>query len=123
MNDDKKIDISDAFSLICPGCGVGNPEGTEYCIFCDKDLKETILFLEDNSFDLEITKEFLIEYKKKFWGEERSGKVNRYKLNKIKNIKIGSPISRFIFEYSEKRVVLPFKKENLKKIKEYFKVE
>ena len=122
MDFDEENDLPDIFVLICPECGVGNPEGTEYCIFCDKDLKETVLFLEDDSFDVEITKELLIEYKKKFWGEERSGKVNKYELNEIKDIEIGSPIPRFIFQYKGERVALPFKKENLIKIKEFFKV-
>ena len=123
MDFDNESNQSDIFILICPGCGIGNPEGSDYCIFCDKDLKETVLFLEDDSFDIEITEELLIEYKKKFWGDERSGKVNKYKLNKIKNIEIGSPIKRFIFNYEDQRVALPLKKENLKIIKEYFKID
>jgi len=119
---DEDINIPDIKLIVCPGCGVGNPEGSEECIFCEKDLKETILFLEDDSFDVEITEEFLIEYKKKFWGDERSGKVNKYKLSEIKDMEIGSPVARLIFNYEGKRVALPLKEENLEKVKEYFKI-
>jgi len=122
MDFDKENNLSEIFILICPNCGVGNLENSDYCIFCDKNLKETILFLEDDSFDLEITEEFLIEYRKKFWGKERTGKVNKYKLSEIENIHIGSPVSRFIFEYKGKRIVFPLKEENLEKIKKYFHI-
>lgn len=122
MDFDEENNLSEIFILICPNCGVGNPENSDYCIFCDKDLKETILFLEDDSFDLEITEEFLVEYRKKFWGKERTGKVNKYKLSEIENIHIGSPVSRFIFKYKGKRIVFPLKEENLEKIKKYFHI-
>lgn len=123
MDFEEESEFPDIFVMICPECCVGNPEGTEYCIFCDKDLRETVLFLEDDSFDVEITRKYLIEYKKKFWGEERSGKVNKYSLNEIEKIEIGYPIPRFIFYHKGERAVLPLKEENLIKIKEFFKIE
>ncbi|MEN6592341.1 MAG: zinc-ribbon domain-containing protein [Methanobacterium sp.] len=46
--DDEDSFIS--FNLICPECGVGNPEGAEYCLVCGRDLQETILFMEDDPF-------------------------------------------------------------------------
>lgn len=113
--------IIDNFSLICPECGVGNPKNTENCIVCDKDLKCTVAFFEEDSFDLEITEDYLIEYRKNFWGSNRTGKVNKYALNQIEKLEFGSPISRLIFKYHEKRIVLPLKEDNLKKIKELFK--
>lgn len=105
------------FDLICPECGVGNPEDASHCIVCDKNLEDTILFLEEDAFDLEITKDSIIEYRKNFWGTERTGKVKKYDIDKIKSIEFGSPISRFIFNYAGKRQVLPFKRENLAKLK------
>jgi hypothetical protein len=53
MEEEFKPAIS--FDLICPGCGVGNPRGAINCLVCDKNLEETIYFMEDDSFDLEIT--------------------------------------------------------------------
>jgi len=114
-----------SFNQICPECGVGNPEDAKICLFCEKNLEEVILFLEDDSFDLELNKEAILEYRKKFWGKERTGKVNKYYLDKIDNIEYGDPVSRFIFNYDQKRIVIPLKKENLEKLKkalsEFFK--
>ncbi len=121
MENDDELQINDEFSLICPECGVGNLKGTKNCIVCDRDLQDTIAFLEDDSFDLEITKKTIIEYRKTFWGTNRTGKVNKYILNKIEDIEFGTPISRFIFIYEGKRVVLPLRKENLEKLKIYIK--
>ncbi len=118
MEDNNELEIENQFTLICPECGVGNLKGTLNCIVCDKNLKDTIAFLEDDSFDLEITKNSIIEYRKSFWGENRTGKVNMYTLNKIENVEFGTPISRFIFIYEGKRIVLPLKEENLRRIKE-----
>ncbi|MGF7119142.1 hypothetical protein [Methanobacterium oryzae] len=121
MDSNQNNDIIGDFSLICPECGVGNPKNTENCIVCDKDLKHTVAFFEDDPFDLEITEEHLIEYRKNFWGTDRTGKINKYALNKIKKLEFGSSISRLIFEYNRKRVILPLREENLIKIKEFLK--
>ena len=103
--------------MICPECGIGNLKGTENCLICGKNLENTLAFLEDDSFDLEITKDTIIEYRKNFWGTDRTGKVNKYNLKEIENIEFG-PSSRFIFLYNGKRIVLPLQEENLKKLKE-----
>jgi ribosomal protein L40E len=121
MDFDENENIIVDFSLICPECGVGNPKNAENCMICDRDLKNIIVFLEDDPYDLEITEEFLIEYKKNFWGEERTGKITIYKIDKMEKIEFGSPISRFIFEYEGKRVVLPLREENMVTMKKFFK--
>lgn len=117
MENEKEIKIENQFDLICPECGVGNLKGSKSCLVCGKNLEDTILFLEDDSFDLEITKDTITEYRKTFWGDSRTGKVNKYNLNEIENVEFG-PSSRFIFIYNEKRIVLPLQEENLKKLKE-----
>jgi hypothetical protein len=122
MDSNKQKETLEKFSLICPECGVGNPKNAENCIICDRDLTKIIIFLIDDPYDLEITEDSLIEYKKNFWGTERTGKVNRYYLSKMEKIEFGSPITRFIFEYEGKRVVLPLKEENMIKIKSFFKI-
>ena len=117
MENEKEIKIKNQFDLICPECGVGNLKGSKNCLVCGKNLEDTILFLEDDSFDLEITKDAILEYRKKFWGDDRTGKVNKYNLNEVENVEFG-PSSRFIFLYNGKRIVLPLQEENLKKLKE-----
>ncbi|WP_321421922.1 hypothetical protein [uncultured Methanobacterium sp.] len=106
------------FTLVCPECGVANPDNSMNCMVCDRDLTNIVLFLEDDSFDLELTGEFLIEYRKNFWGTERTGKVIKYPLSEITNIEYGSPITRFKFDYNSKRQVIPLKKENIEVLKE-----
>lgn len=117
MENEKEIKIENQFNLICPECGVGNLEGSKSCLVCGKNLEDTIIFLEDDPFDLEITKDAIIEYRKSFWGDNRTGKVNKYALNEIENVEFG-PSSRFIFICNKKRIVLPLREENLEKLKE-----
>lgn len=117
MESNNETKIESQFDLICPECGVGNLRGAENCLVCDKNLKDTIAFLEDDSFDLKITNDSLIEYRKNFWGTNRTGKVNKYIIEKIENVEFGSPVSRLIFIYKGKRIVLPFREENLEKLK------
>ncbi|MGC9516697.1 MAG: zinc ribbon domain-containing protein [Methanomicrobiales archaeon] len=117
MSLDETNDIITSFNVICPECGVGNPENAKFCLFCEKNLEEVILFLEDDSFDIELTKDAILEYRKKFWGSERTGKINKYYLDKIENIEYGRPVSRLIFNYQDKRIVIPLKKENLEELK------
>ncbi len=118
MENDNESQIENEFTLICPECGVGNLKGAQNCIVCDRYLQNIVAFLEDDSFDLEIAEDSIIEYRKTFWGDNRTGKVNKYALNKIENIEFGTPISRLIFIYEGKRVVLPVRKENLEIVKE-----
>lgn len=102
-----------SFTLICPECGLGNPENAEYCMVCERNLLETVLFFEDDSFDVEITKDCFIEYRKTFWGENRTGKVNKYLLDEMEDMEFGSEITRFRFTYHGKKYVLPLKRENM----------
>lgn len=101
------------YNLICPECGVGNPENAEYCLVCERTLLDTLLFLEDDFFDLEVTKDYLIEYRKSFWGTSRTGKVNKYLLKDMSDLKFESNITRFRFIYDGKNHVLPLKRENM----------
>ncbi len=112
-----------SFDLICPECGVGNPRGASNCLICDKNLEDTLAFMEDDSFDLEITKDCLVQYRKNFWGTNRTGKIVKYSLDKIRDIKFGSPVNRFIFIYEDKRVVIPLKDENMEVLRNFFKKE
>ncbi len=69
------------------------------------------------NFDATKTKFLLALNFEGFWGTNRTGKVNKYNLNKIENVEFGLS-SRLIFLYNGKSIVLPLKEENLKRIKE-----
>lgn len=105
------------FNLICPECGIANPDDAEYCLVCERDLTNILLFFEDDFFDLELTENCIIEYRKSFWGTRRTGKVLKYPLTEISNIEFGSPITRFKFDFEGKRRVLSLREENMKSIK------
>ena len=110
LDDGNNLGIS--FDKICPSCGVGNPEDADNCIVCDKDLNETVLFLEDEFYDIELTRESLIEYRKNFFRTRRTGKVKKYHLDKMEKIVFGHPITRFSLVYNGKKEVYALKKEN-----------
>ncbi len=55
MEGNKEEKIETQFNLICPESGVGNLKGAKNYLVCGKNLEEIVLFLEDYSFDLEIT--------------------------------------------------------------------
>jgi len=114
----EETDKSEDFGKICPACGIANPENENRCIMCDKDLTLTVLFLEDSFFDIELTTTEFIEYRKNYYRTRRTGKIKRFKLDKMENIEFGSPIKRFIFDYNGKREVYPLKDENFMNLKE-----
>lgn len=113
--------ISVPFDVICPECGVGNPRGSKSCLVCDKNLENTLHFLEDDFFDLEVTPDCLLEYRKNFWGTRRTGKINRYHWDEMGEVEFGEPINRFKFKYRGKKVVIPLREENMEIIKKLYK--
>jgi hypothetical protein len=107
-----------SFDKVCPSCGVGNPDDADNCIICDKDLNETVIFLEDEFYDIELTKTSLIEYRKNFFRTRRTGKVKRYRLNKMEKIVFGYPVTRLNFYYNGKKEVYALKEENYRSLKD-----
>ncbi len=114
MCSDNNDIVLKSFNKICPSCGIGNPENVTRCIVCDKDLEETVLFLEDEFYDLEITSELFIEYRKNFYRTRRTGKVKTYRFEKMENIVFGHPITRFSFFYNGKKEVYALNEMNYK---------
>jgi ribosomal protein L40E len=110
-----------SFKRICPECGVGNPEEADNCIICDKDLSETLLFFEDEFYDMELTRELLVEYRKNFYRTRRTGKVKKYFITEIKDVKFGHPIKRFSFKYNGKKEVYAIKEDNYNSLMGLFK--
>ena len=97
---------------------MGNTADAENCIVCDKDLTETVLFLEDEFYDLEVTRELLVEHRKNFYRTRRTGKIKRYRIAGMKKIDFGHPITRFSFEYDGKKEVYALKNENYTLLKD-----
>jgi hypothetical protein len=64
-----------------------------------------------------------VEYRKNFWGTNRTGKIVKYQLDKIKDMEFGSPVKRFIFIYEDKRIVIPLRDENMEVLRDFFKKE
>ncbi len=118
MTVDEEYDSGISFDKICPNCGVGNPDDAENCIVCDKDLVETLLFIEDEFYDLEVTKELLIEYRKNFYRTRRTGKIKKFLIDKMKKLCFGHPIKRFIFEYDGKKEVYALQDKNYDSVKD-----
>jgi hypothetical protein len=116
----EETDKSEDFGKICPSCGIANPEEFKSCMMCDKDLTLTVLFLEDAFFDIELTTTEFIEYRKNYYRTRRTGKIKRFKLDKMGNINFEIPIKRFSFDYDGKREVYPLKDENYMLLKEKF---
>jgi len=67
-------------------------------------------FMEDDPFDLEVTRDFLIEYRKNFWGTRRTGKIEKYSWDKMEDVHFGFPVNRFIFNYQDRRGGPAFKR-------------
>jgi hypothetical protein len=106
-----------SFDCICPNCGVGNPVDADNCVVCDKDLVETVLFVEDEFYDIEMTGDEFVEYRKNFYRTRRTGKVKRYRLADMKKLEFGYPITRFSFEYHGRTEVYALKEENYNLLK------
>lgn len=113
--DNENNDVS--VDKICPKCGVGNPDNVDNCILCDKDLEETVLFFEDEFYDIELTKDSFIEYRKNFYKTRRTGKVNVFSIDKMEKIRFGQPITRFTFNYNGKKEAYALKAENYRSLK------
>lgn len=116
--DDEDVDVR-SFNKICPECGVGNPEESEICMVCERDLSKTVLFFEDEFYDIEVTSELFIEYRKNFYRTRRTGKVKKFRLENMENIEFGHPIKRFIFKYEDNKEVYALTDDNYKVLKEF----
>jgi hypothetical protein len=110
-------DDGEDFGRLCPACGIANPQEYQRCMMCDKDLTLTVLFIEDDFFDMELTKTELIEYRKNYFRTRRTGKIQHFQLDKMEDIDFESPVKRLSFNYNGKREVYPLKDENYRLLK------
>lgn len=69
----------------CPQCGT-DIKG-EICPQCGKNTEETLFFSKGDISDVEITKLYLIVYKRNMMGK-RTGETDKYIINRMKDIKL-----------------------------------
>jgi hypothetical protein len=122
MSLDNENNNGNCFDKICPNCCVGNPDDADNCIMCDKDLEETLLYFEDEFYDIEVTNDLFIVYKKNFYKTRRTGKILRFDIDKMEKIHFGYPITRFTFSYNGKKEIYALKAENYRALK-YLMIE
>ncbi len=97
----------------CPE-DMGNTENSTYHPENDK----TLLSLEDQFFDIEITKNRFTAYEKKNSGNKRNGKFKEYNMKDIENFHFGYPVLIASFQYHDKRAVFSFNEKNYNALKD-----
>ena len=91
-----------------------NTENSETNAVSDKNL----LYIEDQFFDIEITKNKFIAYEKKNSGTKRTGKVQEYDIDAIENIHFEYPVTIVNFDYNGKKAVYSFNPKNYNSLKD-----
>ncbi|WP_414470215.1 hypothetical protein [Methanobacterium sp. ACI-7] len=106
----EKVNKETNSKLTCPECYNINPESAENCQKCGKNLKEILFFSKGKLSDMpdvEMTKRFLIVYKNNIFGK-RSGKIDKYYLNKMGKVEINDNIQYGLSPLPFKYVALNF---------------
>ena len=78
----------------------------------------TLLYIEDQFFDIEITKDKFIAYEKKNSGTERTGKIKEYNIDSIENIHFEYPVTIVNFDYNGKKAVYSLNEKNYNSLKD-----
>ena len=78
----------------------------------------TVLYMEDQFFDIEVTSNKFIAYEKKNNGTRRTGKVKEYDINSMENIHFEYPVSIVNFDYHGKKAVYSFNEKNYNSLKD-----
>ena len=91
-----------------------NTENSETNAVSDKNL----LYIEDQFFDIEITKNKFIAYEKKNSGTKRTGKVKEYNMDAMENIHFEYPVTIVNFDYQGKKAVYSFNPKNYNSLKD-----
>jgi hypothetical protein len=79
---------------------------------------KTLLYIEDQFFDIEITKNKFIAYEKKNSGTKRTGKIKEYDIEAIENIHFEYPVTIVNFDYNGKKAVYSFNPQNYESLKD-----
>jgi len=125
---DESNELKPGETVLCPLCLSINPVNIKNCYDCGKNLDETIAFFEgphllhkNIDFDLEITPYSIIKYDKGKFDGRRTGKVEIYEKDKIKDIRIGKTTSQLRFDYEDEKIVLGVMKNNINKLEDLFR--
>ncbi len=78
----------------------------------------TVLYMEDQFFDIEVTSNKFIAYEKKNNGTKRTGKVKEYNIDSIENIHFEYPVTIVNFDYNGKKAVYSFNEKNYNSLKD-----
>jgi hypothetical protein len=78
----------------------------------------TVLYMEDQFFDIEVTPDKLIAYEKKNSGTKRTGKVKEYNIDSIENVRFEYPVTIINFDYNGKKAVYSFNQKNYDSLKD-----
>jgi hypothetical protein len=97
----------------CPE-SLDNTENSTTNTECDN----TLLYIEDQFFDIEITKNKFIAYEKKNSGTKRTGKVKEYNMDAMENIHFEYPVTIVNFDYQGKKAVYSFNPKNYNALKD-----
>ncbi|MGB9201167.1 hypothetical protein [Methanobacterium sp.] len=79
---------------------------------------KTLLYIEDQFFDIEITKNKFIAYEKKNSGTKRTGRVKEYNIDVMENIHFEYPVTIVNFDYQGKKAVYSFNPKNYNALKD-----
>ena len=79
---------------------------------------KTLLYIEDQFFDIEVTPHKFIAYEKKNSGTKRTGKVKEYDIDSMENMHFEYPVTIVNFDYNGKKAVYSFNQKNYDSIKD-----
>ena len=79
---------------------------------------KTLLYIEDQFFDIEITNSKFIAYEKKNSGTRRTGKVKEYNIDAMENTHFEYPVTIVNFDYNGKKAVYSFNPKNYNSLKD-----
>lgn len=88
------------YDVICPECGVGNMESARECLVCGLYLENTLVFMEE-SLRHGGHPNYIIEYRKSFWGDPRTGKVVEYSWKQDGRCGVGKSFQPFDLQLRE----------------------
>jgi hypothetical protein len=78
---------------------------------------KTLLYIEDQFFDIKITNSKFIAYEKKNTGTMRTGKVKEYNIDDMENMHFEYPVTIVNFDYNGKKAVYSFNEKNYNSLK------
>ena len=79
---------------------------------------KTLLYIEDQFFDIEITNSKFKAYEKKNSGTRRTGKVKEYNIDAMENMHFEYPVTIVNFDYNGKKAVYSFNPKNYNSLKD-----